>query len=151
MFIWAPVLRETYTGPTFFLCQAVIHSQDQSITELLKAVKEQSDQLNHQRIKIKTLEEKVDIMHCDDLLLCCWTKLSISNDFAHFLTYKLPTSWHCTERNFDGVILYNLDFFRPVFSRCRHDEGAVHIFNDLSQCLSDIYIFFGLESSKFIF
>ncbi|XP_042285425.1 angiopoietin-related protein 3-like [Thunnus maccoyii] len=39
--------------------RAVIHSQDQSITELLKAVREQSDQLNHQRIKIKALEEKL--------------------------------------------------------------------------------------------
>ncbi|XP_071372491.1 angiopoietin-related protein 3-like [Centroberyx affinis] len=36
----------------------VIHSQEQSITELLRAVREQSDQLNHQRIKIKLLEEK---------------------------------------------------------------------------------------------
>ncbi|KAM7378965.1 hypothetical protein PAMP_004550 [Pampus punctatissimus] len=39
--------------------RVVIHHQDQSITELLKAVREQSDQLNHQRIKIKSLEEKL--------------------------------------------------------------------------------------------
>nr|XP_046265372.1 angiopoietin-related protein 3-like [Scatophagus argus] len=37
----------------------VIHSQEQSITELLNAVREQSDQLNHQRVKIKILEEKL--------------------------------------------------------------------------------------------
>ncbi|XP_070830789.1 angiopoietin-related protein 3-like [Chaetodon trifascialis] len=37
----------------------VIHTQEQSITELLKAVREQSDQLNHQRVKIKILEEKL--------------------------------------------------------------------------------------------
>ncbi|XP_022049215.1 angiopoietin-related protein 3-like [Acanthochromis polyacanthus] len=37
----------------------VILSQEQSITELLKAVREQSDQLNHQRTKIKLLEEKL--------------------------------------------------------------------------------------------
>ncbi|XP_041804865.1 angiopoietin-related protein 3-like [Chelmon rostratus] len=37
----------------------VIHTQEQSITELLKAVREQSDQLNHQRVKIKVLEEKL--------------------------------------------------------------------------------------------
>ncbi|XP_076018382.1 angiopoietin-related protein 3-like [Genypterus blacodes] len=37
----------------------VIHTQEQSITELLRAVSEQSDQLNHQRMKIKTLEEKL--------------------------------------------------------------------------------------------
>ncbi|TKS80171.1 Angiopoietin-related protein 3 [Collichthys lucidus] len=36
----------------------VIQTQEQSITELLKAVREQSDQLNHQRLKIKILEEK---------------------------------------------------------------------------------------------
>ncbi|KAM3842795.1 angiopoietin-related protein 3-like [Diretmus argenteus] len=37
----------------------VIHTQERSITELLIAVREQSDQLNHQRSKIKTLEEKL--------------------------------------------------------------------------------------------
>ncbi|XP_062284456.1 angiopoietin-related protein 3-like isoform X1 [Scomber scombrus] len=39
--------------------RAVIHSQERSITDLLNAVREQSDQLNHQRIKIKSLEEKL--------------------------------------------------------------------------------------------
>uniref|UniRef100_A0A3Q3WYX9 Fibrinogen C-terminal domain-containing protein n=1 Tax=Mola mola TaxID=94237 RepID=A0A3Q3WYX9_MOLML len=39
----------------------VIHTQEQSITELLKAVREQSDQLNLQNVKIKTLEEKVKV------------------------------------------------------------------------------------------
>ncbi|XP_077415171.1 angiopoietin-related protein 3-like [Vanacampus margaritifer] len=38
--------------------RGVINTQEQSITELLKAVREQSDQLNYQRIKIKSLEEK---------------------------------------------------------------------------------------------
>uniref|UniRef100_A0A3Q3IV58 Fibrinogen C-terminal domain-containing protein n=1 Tax=Monopterus albus TaxID=43700 RepID=A0A3Q3IV58_MONAL len=38
----------------------VINSQEQSILELLKAVSEQSDQINHQRTKIKILEEKVN-------------------------------------------------------------------------------------------
>uniref|UniRef100_UPI0037E8E8A3 angiopoietin-related protein 3-like n=1 Tax=Semicossyphus pulcher TaxID=241346 RepID=UPI0037E8E8A3 len=37
----------------------VIQSQERSITELLKAVREQSEQLNHQRSKIKILEEKL--------------------------------------------------------------------------------------------
>ncbi|XP_070701311.1 angiopoietin-related protein 3-like [Pempheris klunzingeri] len=37
----------------------VIHSQEQSIMDLLKAVREQSEQLSHQRVKIKTLEEKL--------------------------------------------------------------------------------------------
>ncbi|XP_062338056.1 angiopoietin-related protein 3-like [Osmerus eperlanus] len=37
----------------------VIHTQERSITELLKAVREQSDQLNHQQSKINNLEEKL--------------------------------------------------------------------------------------------
>ncbi|KAM9718569.1 angiopoietin-related protein 3-like [Menidia menidia] len=37
----------------------LIQSQEQSITELLKAMAEQSEQLNHQRMKIRTLEGKV--------------------------------------------------------------------------------------------
>ncbi|CAL9688973.1 unnamed protein product [Knipowitschia caucasica] len=36
-----------------------IHSQEQSITELLKAMREQSTQLNQQRSKIKRLEDKL--------------------------------------------------------------------------------------------
>lgn len=47
--------------PTLFFDQEVIQTQEQSITELLKAVREQSDQLNHQRAKIKNLEEKVNV------------------------------------------------------------------------------------------
>uniref|UniRef100_A0A8C2XEL4 Angiopoietin like 3 n=1 Tax=Cyclopterus lumpus TaxID=8103 RepID=A0A8C2XEL4_CYCLU len=38
----------------------VIHSQERSITALLNAVREQTDQLNHQRVKINILEEKVN-------------------------------------------------------------------------------------------
>lgn len=37
----------------------MINNQEQSMTELLKAVREQSDQLNYQMVKIKSLEEKV--------------------------------------------------------------------------------------------
>lgn len=41
--------------------QEVIHSQERSITELLRAVTEQSDQLNLQQEKINVLEEKVSV------------------------------------------------------------------------------------------
>lgn len=41
------------------LFQDVIEVQERTITDLLKAVREQHDQLNHQKTKIKTLEEKV--------------------------------------------------------------------------------------------
>ncbi|KAM6962427.1 angiopoietin-related protein 3 [Aplochiton taeniatus] len=37
----------------------VIEAQERTITELLVAVKEQHDQLDHQKLKIKSLEEKV--------------------------------------------------------------------------------------------
>lgn len=40
--------------------QEVIRSQDNSIRELLRAVRDQSDQLNLHRVKIKSLEEKVN-------------------------------------------------------------------------------------------
>ncbi|XP_020566563.1 angiopoietin-related protein 3-like isoform X2 [Oryzias latipes] len=39
--------------------RSVIHSQEESITQLLEAMKEQSDQLFDQRIKIKILEDKL--------------------------------------------------------------------------------------------
>ena len=39
--------------------QDVIHTQEKSITDLLKAVREQSEQLNFQRTQIKSLEKKV--------------------------------------------------------------------------------------------
>ncbi|XP_024909597.1 angiopoietin-related protein 3-like [Cynoglossus semilaevis] len=41
--------------------KAVIHSQERSITELLKAVRDQSDQINFQKTKIKNLEEKLSV------------------------------------------------------------------------------------------
>ncbi|XP_071348341.1 angiopoietin-related protein 3-like [Trachinotus anak] len=37
----------------------VIHTQERSIIELLNAVREQNDQINHQQTKIKILEEKL--------------------------------------------------------------------------------------------
>lgn len=40
--------------------QEVIEAQEKTITNLLKAVKEQHDQLDNQKIQIKNLEEKVD-------------------------------------------------------------------------------------------
>lgn len=39
--------------------QEVIESQEKTITDLLKAVREQHDQLDNQKMKIKNLEEKV--------------------------------------------------------------------------------------------
>ncbi|MEQ2175269.1 hypothetical protein GOODEAATRI_016400, partial [Goodea atripinnis] len=39
----------------------VIEAQEKTITSLLIAVKEQHDQLDHQKIKIKNLEEKVAV------------------------------------------------------------------------------------------
>ncbi|KAK6308745.1 hypothetical protein J4Q44_G00202080 [Coregonus suidteri] len=44
----------------------VIEAQERTITDLLKAVREQHDQLNHQKTKIKTLEEKISIDNIQD-------------------------------------------------------------------------------------
>lgn len=53
--IFTASIRFSAVVPT----QEVIHSQDNSIRELLRAVRDQSDQLNLHRVKIKSLEEKV--------------------------------------------------------------------------------------------
>lgn len=50
------IINETVSTGLF---QDVIDAQESTITDLLKAVKEQHDQLNQQKTKIKTLEEKV--------------------------------------------------------------------------------------------
>lgn len=49
-------------GHEHFHCsfQEVIEAQEKTITNLLKAVTEQHDQLDHQKSKIKNLEEKVE-------------------------------------------------------------------------------------------
>lgn len=51
-----------YNGEMLLLWhfQEVIEAQEKTITNLLKAVREQHDQLDNQKIKIKNLEEKVD-------------------------------------------------------------------------------------------
>lgn len=43
------------------LLQEVIETQEKTITDLLKSVKEQHEQLNYQKVKIKSLEDKVII------------------------------------------------------------------------------------------
>lgn len=42
--------------------QDVIESQERTITDLLRAVREQNEQLNNQKNKIKSLEDKVGYM-----------------------------------------------------------------------------------------
>lgn len=49
-----------YYNDTFCYFQEVIETQEKTIVNLLNAVREQHDQLNNQKIKIKTLEDKVD-------------------------------------------------------------------------------------------
>ncbi|KAG7242340.1 hypothetical protein INR49_024016 [Caranx melampygus] len=46
----------------------VIEAQEKTITNLLKAVKEQHDQLDHQKIKIKNLEEKFSYENFQDTI-----------------------------------------------------------------------------------
>ncbi|XP_041914156.1 angiopoietin-related protein 3-like [Alosa sapidissima] len=53
----------------------VIHTQERSITDLLKAVREQSEQLNFQRTQIKSLEKKVsDSILQDTVFKWVWNK-----------------------------------------------------------------------------
>lgn len=49
--------------------QEVIEGQEKTITDLLQAVKEQHDQLDNQKSKIKILEEKVTTTQQDKHLL----------------------------------------------------------------------------------
>lgn len=51
----------------------MIESQEKTITNLLKAVRDQHDQLDHQKIKIKNLEEKVVLQ--DFICYLCKTHL----------------------------------------------------------------------------
>lgn len=50
-----------FTALTTCLLQDVIETQERTITDLLKSVKEQHEQLNYQKTKIKSLEDKVSI------------------------------------------------------------------------------------------
>ncbi|KAM8727450.1 angiopoietin-related protein 3-like [Acanthopagrus schlegelii] len=52
-------LMASDSGAEINSLREVIQTQEQSISELLKAVREQSDQLSHQRARIKNLEEKI--------------------------------------------------------------------------------------------
>lgn len=52
------------SSDSYFMFQDVIRSQEHSITELLKAVSAQNDQMDHQREKIKVLEQKVAARDC---------------------------------------------------------------------------------------
>ncbi len=51
-----------FTALTICLLQDVIETQERTITDLLKSVKEQHEQLNYQKTKIKSLEDKVSIL-----------------------------------------------------------------------------------------
>lgn len=69
----------------FFPDQEVIQTQEQSITELLKAVREQSDQLNHQRLKIKILEEKVNVSECRNIIRR--GESAVFSKYTHFVPH----------------------------------------------------------------
>lgn len=51
-----------FTALTTCLLQDVIETQERTITDLLKSVKEQHEQLSYQKTKIKSLEDKVSIL-----------------------------------------------------------------------------------------
>ncbi|XP_029970998.1 angiopoietin-related protein 3-like [Salarias fasciatus] len=121
----------------------VIHSQEQNILELLKAVTEQSDQLNYQRSKIKALEEKLTAN-----MLAQETVERMTDNFnseAPTLTpYLTPTSSStgtvtsfpsdCSELFGRGELVSGLYAVRPsgsrpfmVFCDMSNDHGATVI------------------------
>lgn len=60
----------------------MIETQEKKIVNLLNAVREQHDQLNNQKIKIKNLEDKVDacLTKCHNLLKCLWFRHVLFNN-----------------------------------------------------------------------
>ncbi|CAB1323908.1 unnamed protein product [Coregonus sp. 'balchen'] len=64
----------------------VIEAQETTITDLLKAVREQHHQLNHQKTKIKTLEEKISINHFQDTTDKAMGSDSENPDMFEYLT-----------------------------------------------------------------
>lgn len=77
----------------------MIETQEKTISNLLKAVKEQHDQLDYQKNKIKNLEEKVNILNSwpwATALIFCFQNIENNYIFVtdmqsnlHILTAKL--------------------------------------------------------------
>lgn len=63
----------------------MIEAQDKTIANLLKAVKEQHDQLDYQKIKITNLEEKVLVQ--ESLYFAFKGKISEISENLIFLLY----------------------------------------------------------------
>ncbi|XP_056133911.1 angiopoietin-related protein 3 [Lampris incognitus] len=64
----------------------VIGAQEKTITDLLKAVREQHDQLNHQKIKIKGLEEKLSYDNFQDAIEKAVDSHPEASDMFEYLT-----------------------------------------------------------------
>lgn len=94
----------------------MIDTQEKTIVNLLNAVREQHDQLNNQKIKIKNLEDKVDacLTKCHNKIKCLW--------FRHVLFNNIK------ERG---------DFFGPFFKRCRLNYTLLQISYDNYQDTAD--------------
>ncbi|XP_038858810.1 angiopoietin-related protein 3 isoform X2 [Salvelinus namaycush] len=83
----------------------VIEAQERTITDLLKAVKEQHDQLNQQKTKINTLEEKISIDHFQDATDKAMASDSETPDMFEYLTGN--SSGEDTDLPVDCSDLYN--------------------------------------------
>ncbi|KAM9474694.1 angiopoietin-related protein 3 [Salvelinus alpinus] len=83
----------------------VIEAQERTMTDLLKAVKEQHDQLNQQKTKINTLEEKISIDHFQDATDKAMASDSETPDMFEYLTGN--SSGEDTDLPVDCSDLYN--------------------------------------------
>ncbi|XP_071781745.1 angiopoietin-related protein 3 [Centroberyx gerrardi] len=64
----------------------VIEAQERTITDLLKAVREQHDQLDHQKTKIKSLEEKLSYDNFQDTIDVAVDSDPVAPDMFEYLT-----------------------------------------------------------------
>lgn len=55
----------------------MIEAQEKTISKLLQAVKEQHEQLDHQKIKIKNLEDKVVVGDLNTVLIVFTSQKSV--------------------------------------------------------------------------
>ena len=96
--------------------QEVILSQERSITELLTAVREQHEQLNYQKNKIKSLEDKVQPL----LLTLLYGKVESSRGPGNYRESRLCRECERVNLPLRGIFIIfhrmNNRFFIFIFS-----------------------------------
>lgn len=116
----------------------VIEAQEKTITNLLNAVKEQHDQLDHQKLKIKNLEEKFNYESLQDTMDKSMDLDSSAPDMFEYLTANstsvndLPTD--CSELYDKGEMNSGIYVIKPnqsepfnVYCEMTSDRGTTVI------------------------